>query len=140
MVSTELVLHAGFPLVALDLGTPPLRCGRGAEAHWLRLARAADEQRAALFVSSPHRVSSTAATAVLTVRGSRPIWRRNSFSSQLLDGLDGDFSLEKSRLPTKTGTASFRFTTVEGRLLAPPQTHQNKTGPISSPALAARGQ
>jgi hypothetical protein len=138
MISTELVLQAGFPLVALDLGTPPLRGGRGAEAHWLRLARAAEEQRAALFVSSPYRVSSTAATAVLAAQGVRPVWRRNDLAPQLLDGLDGQFSLKKSRLASKSGNTTFRFTTVEGRLLAPTRPQQKGPNLTFSPVFVAR--
>ena len=128
MISTELALQAGFPLVALDLGTPPVRGGRGAEAHWLRLARAADSQRAALFVSSPYRVSSTAATTVLAAEAVRPIWRHYGSAPRLLDGLGGHLMLHKSRLTSKTGTMAFRFTTTEGRLLAPSRLLRQQRG------------
>ena len=119
MISTELTLRAGFPLVTLDLGMPPVRGGRGAEAHWLRLARAADEQHAALFVSSPYRVSSTAATVVLAAEEARPIWHHNGLAPRLLDGLRGRLSLEKSRLASKNGSKTFCFLTTEGQLMTP---------------------
>ncbi len=41
LLATETILAAGLPLVALDLGLPPIPGGRGAEAGWLRLARTA---------------------------------------------------------------------------------------------------
>ena len=71
-----MLLASGFPLVALDLGLPPLRGGRGVEAAWLRLARAARAHDAALLVGSPYRVSGTAAAAVLKAAGGRAAWQR----------------------------------------------------------------
>jgi recA bacterial DNA recombination protein len=65
LAGAEILLGGGFPMVALDLGNPPVRGGRGTEAGWLRLARAARAHRAALLVASPYRVSGTAATIVL---------------------------------------------------------------------------
>ncbi|HET9209515.1 MAG TPA: hypothetical protein VFR03_03920, partial [Thermoanaerobaculia bacterium] len=41
LAAAEMLLDGGFPLVAVDLGMPPVRGGRGIEAAWLRLARAA---------------------------------------------------------------------------------------------------
>lgn len=137
LISTELVLQTGFPLVALDLGTPPVRGGRGAEAHWLRLARTAEERQAALFVSSPYRVSSTAATAVLTAEKGRPIWLRTGRSPRMLDGLDSRFLLKKSRLAAKSGDSTFRFTTVESKLFTSPRRQPETKIPDSGPAVAA---
>ena len=118
MISTELALHAGFDLVTLDLGTPPVPGGRGTEAGWVRLARAAAERQAALFISTPYRVSHTAATTVMAVNSLQPLWRRHGSSPWLLGGLLGHVHLEKSRLAAKNGTESFRFMTPEGRLLS----------------------
>lgn len=65
LAGAEILLGGGFPMVALDLGHPPVRGGRGTEAGWLRLARAARAHRAVLLIASPYRVSGTAATIVL---------------------------------------------------------------------------
>lgn len=70
----ELLLTTGFPLVVLDLGTPPVPGGRDKEASWLRLARAAQSHRGALLVSSPYRASGTAATAVVEFGRGRAAW------------------------------------------------------------------
>ncbi|HSN87281.1 MAG TPA: hypothetical protein VL025_11015, partial [Thermoanaerobaculia bacterium] len=73
--AAEMVLASGFPLVAVDLGTPPVRGGRGLEAAWLRLARAAKAHGAALLVSTPYRVSGTAAGVVLKAERARAAWQ-----------------------------------------------------------------
>src|SRR5260370_687387 len=71
----EILRGGGFPMVVLDLGTPPVRGGRGHEASWLRLARAAQAQGAALLVASPYRVSGTAAAVVLQAARGRARWQ-----------------------------------------------------------------
>jgi hypothetical protein len=99
LISTEMLLTTGFPLVILDLGHPPVPGGRGVEAFWLRLARAAEARDAALFVSSPYRVSGTAAAAVVKASATRPLWRGaeagHGYSSRLLMGLQSSLALEK---------------------------------------------
>lgn len=70
----EMVIGTGFSLVVLDLGTPPLPGGRGAEAAWLRLQRACIANRCALFVSAPYRASGTAAHAVLELHRGTGGW------------------------------------------------------------------
>ncbi|HVS62755.1 MAG TPA: hypothetical protein VMT85_04525 [Thermoanaerobaculia bacterium] len=95
----ELLLAAGFPLVVLDLGQPPVPGGRGVEASWLRLQRAAVTHRGALLVSTPYRASGTAAQAVLEVDGGRGGWLGHGAerSPQLLGGLAGHLVLRKAR-------------------------------------------
>jgi len=102
LIAAEILLEGGFPLVTVDFGMPPVRGGRGAEAGWLRLARQARERRAALLVSSPYRVSGTAAATVLTaVRGQTAWCRGNGLRKQgltpLLTGLQADLTREKHR-------------------------------------------
>lgn len=92
----EAVLDAGLPLVALDLGLPPIPGGRGVEAFWLRLARAAETQRTALLVSSPYRVCGTAARTVIETDGRRARWLGEGAAPRLLDGLDGRLHVAKS--------------------------------------------
>lgn len=74
LLAAEMVLQSGFPLVVLDLGSPPVPGGRGAEAAWIRLARDARDHRAALLVSSPYRATGTAAGRVLECRAAGAAW------------------------------------------------------------------
>ena len=78
LAAAEALLGAGFPLVALDLGEPPLRGGRGADPAWRRLARGAAAQENALLVAAPYRVSGTAAAVVVEARTVHPLWDRQS--------------------------------------------------------------
>ena len=100
LAAAEMALGTGFPLVALDLGQPPIPGGRGVEAVWLRLARAARAQGGALLVSSPYRVSGTAAAAVVAAQRPRAAWRSHGQGGHgpvLLTGLAGRLELEKHR-------------------------------------------
>ena len=96
LAAAEAVLHGGFPLLAVELGNPPLAGGRGVEAGWLRLARAAHTHGAALLVASPYRVSGTAAAAVVAAGRGRATWLSES-GAPLLTGLRARLALEKSR-------------------------------------------
>lgn len=95
--AAEMVLASGFPLVAVDLGTPPVRGGRGLEAAWLRLARAAKAHGAALLVSTPYRVSGTAAAVVLKAERARAAWQGEDGSLRLLGGASSRLLIEKCR-------------------------------------------
>ncbi len=95
LAAAEAVLTGGFPLVVVDLGAPPIPGGRGAEASWLRLARAAQAHGAALLVSSPYRVSGTAAHTVLAGGVARGLYA--GAAAPLLGGLAVRFAVEKSR-------------------------------------------
>ena len=97
LAAAEMVLASGFPLVVLDLGQPPVRGGRGVEAAWLRLARAARAQDAALLVASPYRVSGTAAGVVLKAEHARATWQGQGASPRLLAGCASRLVLEKRR-------------------------------------------
>lgn len=99
LACAEILLGGGFPLVALDLGSPPVRGGRGLEAAWVRLARAAQAHRAALLVASPYRVSGTAAAIVLQAARGRVLWRgaAGGGTPWLLDGLSCRLAVEKER-------------------------------------------
>ena len=96
-LAAELLLATGFPLVVLDLGSPPVPGGRGPEAIWLRLARAAQSRGAALLVASPYRASGTAAAAVLEAGRARPTWHGRGRSPRLLTGLRSRLTLIKRR-------------------------------------------
>lgn len=98
LAGAEILIGGGFPMVVLDLGNPPLRGGRGAEAGWLRLARAAQAQRTALLIASPYRVSGTAAAIVLQAARGRARWLGMSGRAPwLLDGLSCQVAIEKCR-------------------------------------------
>src|SRR3954470_19734544 len=97
LAAAEMLLDGGFPLVAVDLGMPPVRGGRGIEAAWLRLARAARAHDAALLVGSPYRVTGTAAAAVLQAGHGRAAWMGESGSPRLLTGFTARVELEKCR-------------------------------------------
>ncbi len=97
LAAAEMVLASGFPLVAVDLGMPPVRGGRGVEAAWLRLARAARAHNAALLVSTPYRVSGTAAGVVLKAERVRATWQGEEAAIRLLSGASAHLQLEKKR-------------------------------------------
>ena len=111
LAAAETLLQAGFPLVVLDLGSPPVPGGRGQEAAWTRLARAAEAQRAALLVSAPYRASGTAAATVLTTRAARTAWQGKGKEPRLLAGLRTTVTLQKSRLQNdEQRTCELRWT------------------------------
>ncbi|HTQ81089.1 MAG TPA: hypothetical protein VMM92_13905 [Thermoanaerobaculia bacterium] len=110
LAGAEMLLGSGFPLVVLDLGFPPIAGGRGAEAAWLRLARAARAQGAVLLIASPYRVSGTAAAAVLKVGKVHTAWMGSGDSPQFLDGLSSRLAVEKRRGTIPGQSASFELT------------------------------
>ncbi|HVR98487.1 MAG TPA: hypothetical protein VMW27_17870 [Thermoanaerobaculia bacterium] len=95
--AAEMLLGSGFPLVVLDLGLPPVRGGRGVEAVWLRLARAAQAHGSALLIGTPYRVTGTAASVVLKAGRARPAWQGGDASPWLLGGLASRIEIEKYR-------------------------------------------
>ena len=113
LASAETLLAGGFPLVAIDLGTPPVPGGRGAEASWLRLARAALSHEAVVFVASPYRVSGTAATGVVKASRGRALWTDRRRTPQLLSGLSSKLDLEKLRGYCGSASSTLHLTTYE---------------------------
>jgi hypothetical protein len=123
LAAAEILLEGGFPVVVVDLGPPPVTGGRGVEAGWLRLARQAQERRAALLVASPYRVSGTAAATVLTVDRERTVWCRGDRPcdvprpgprlAPLLAGLHTDLTRDKHRgaAPGMQGALAFHAAT-----------------------------
>jgi hypothetical protein len=97
LISAEVLLAGGFPLVVVDLGDPPVPGGRGVEASWLRLAKAAKSHQAALLVSSPYRVSGTAAAGVVQADHGRALWSGDAPGPRLLVGLSSRLTLQKMR-------------------------------------------
>ncbi len=95
--AAEILLSSRFPLVVLDLGVPPVPGGRGADASWLRLARAARRDDGALLVSSPYRVTGTAAGEILDLAQGTFRWRSTDSSPVLPAGLTVHAERSKSR-------------------------------------------
>ncbi len=150
LAAAEMLLGSGFPLVVLDLGNPPVRGGRGAEAAWLRLARAAQAQGAALLVASPYRVSGTAAAMVLQAARGRARWHgwqgwqgTSGASPWLLDGLSCRMTLEKCRgrlLPTGSLRLQLQMSPIaltDPAATADPAASATTADPAASATLAA---
>ena len=118
LIGAEMSLNAGFPLVILDLGNPPVPGGRGGEASWLRLARAAAAHEAALLVSTPYRASGTAAGTVLETAAERILWQGRGRSPRLLAGLYPRLCLHKLDGRPVHRTGDLRLTTQAGLIEA----------------------
>lgn len=94
LAAAEMLLATGFSLVAVELGLPPLR-GAAPEAAWVRLARAAESEQAALVLSTPYRVSGFAAGAVVRMEEGRPVWVGGRGAPHLLVGAGSRLFLER---------------------------------------------
>ena len=117
LAAAEIALAGAFPLVVLELGGAPLRASsapggrngarRGSDEHaWLRLARAARHHRGALLVSTPYRITGTAAAEVLALSRRRGVWLGSGDAPRLLLGVDSRLQREKSRRATHGSTQS----------------------------------
>lgn len=132
LAAAELAVGAGFPLVALDLGNPPLPGGRGAESFWLRLARAARDHGSALLVGSPYRVSGTAAAAVLKAERGHAAWQGSGAAPRLLAGVASRLVLEKHRGRQPGLAEGFALAVGDAPIPATP-------APLPEPARARKG-
>lgn len=110
LAATEAVLVGGFALVVTDLGLPPVPGGRGSDAQWLRLARAARTAGSTLVVSTPSRRCGVAVGAAVVIERARARWRGRSGGPGgppggplLLDGIDLRLGLERDRHPVVSG-------------------------------------
>ncbi len=93
LLATESLLAGGFPLVVVELGLPPVAGGRGVEAHWLRLARAARAAGALAVVSAPYRVAGFAAPLAFELSAPRLLWHGSGLEPRLLVGVDARLAL-----------------------------------------------
>jgi hypothetical protein len=93
LLATESLLAGGFPFVVIELGLPPVAGGRGVEAYWLRLARAARDANALAVVSAPYRVAGFAAPLVLELSAPRALWHGSGLEPRLLGGVDARLAL-----------------------------------------------
>jgi recA bacterial DNA recombination protein len=109
VASAEMLLGAGFPLVVVDLGVPPVRGRYVPDAAWVRLTRAARDRRAALLLLSPYRVSGIVAQAAVAADGSRAIWRGAGKSPRLLEGIASRLTLQKDARRTELSAVSYQL-------------------------------
>jgi len=113
LASAEMLLAAGFPLVVADLGLAPRHARFVPDAAWLRLARSAQAQDAALLLLTPYRLSGVVAEAVLAAEGACPVWQGSGRTPRLLTGISSRLSLEK-HLRVRPGlTAPLSFSVPE---------------------------
>lgn len=96
LAAAELLVATGFPLVAIDLGLPPVK-GRAPLAAWLRLARRTAEYRTATLVGAPYRVSGCAARTVVVAGKTRGRWSGRPGDVRTLEGLRSRLELRKHR-------------------------------------------
>ncbi|HEY6065124.1 MAG TPA: hypothetical protein VIY96_03155 [Thermoanaerobaculia bacterium] len=118
LAAAEMLLATGFPFVAVELGLPPLK-GAAPEAAWVRLARAAESEHAALVLSTPYRVSGFAAGAVVRMDEGRPVWEGGGIGPHLLVGKTARLFLERELSGSARGGESLRLN-VSGALLPLP--------------------
>jgi hypothetical protein len=111
LAAAELLVSTGFPLVAVDLGLPPVR-GRAAPAAWLRLARGSVAHRAVVLVGSPYHLSGCAAAAVVTAGGGRSSWSGALGTQRLLRGLTARLEVVRwrGRRPHESEATAFTVT------------------------------
>jgi hypothetical protein len=107
VAAAEMLIAAGFQLVVLDAGLPPLR-GRVADAAWVRLARAAEAHGCALLVSTPYPLTGTTSEAMLRAERARARWRGG-----LLTGIETTLRLEKHRRKRAGESARVEFRMAE---------------------------
>lgn len=118
---TEMLVTAGFRLVVLDLGLPPVR-GRAPLAAWLRLARACQERDTTVLISSPSRLSGCAPAIVIRAATGRGLWLRAALAPPLLEKLTVHWSTLRHRGQHPDHGVAATFTTPEavfGRIADP---------------------
>jgi hypothetical protein len=110
LAAAEAALSAGFALVVVDLGPPPLsRAGVPATA-WPRLARQVRARGAAFLLCAPWPVGGSSVQAAVSARRARSLWEGSGAAPRLLSGIAASFLLEKIRgsSPGRSETARLR--------------------------------
>jgi len=121
VMSAELLVATGFPLVVIDLGMR-LRGKKVADATWIRLARSAESHGTAILVSSPWPVCGTAAAAAVRIDRAKPIWLGEGKTPRLLGDLESQMSLVRMRehgFGTSEGTSAAWQMRVADRITIP---------------------
>jgi hypothetical protein len=108
VAAAEMIGSAGFQLVVIDAGFPPLRGRRIPDASWIRLARMAEAHGTALLVSTPYALTGTASEVVLAAHRGRARWFGGGKSPRVLAGMEMSVRIEKHR-HMRTGRAVSLF-------------------------------
>jgi hypothetical protein len=95
-----LVSAGGFGLLAVDLGSQPLRAPTAA---WQRLQRAAEKHRTALLVSAPSSVAGFLATVSVALERPKPFFVQEG--PPLFVGLDVQAAVTRFRRAAETGAS-----------------------------------
>lgn len=96
LAAAELLVATGFPLIAIDLGMPPVK-GRAPLASWIRLVRRAAEYGAVALLGSPYRISGCAANTVVVANNTRGRWSGRPGDVRTLEGSSSLLQLAKHR-------------------------------------------
>ena len=139
LMATEAVVACGMPLVALDLGVPPVPGGRGSEAFWLRLVRAAEKHRTAIFVASPYRVTGTTAHQVLELGERRARWTGTELDPRLLTGLGSHLRLTRAPGHVDAAPRALDLTLPSAVAADPPPAPQSATKKVHAEKTARSG-
>jgi hypothetical protein len=139
VATAEMLLSAGFPLVVVDLGIPPVRGRFVPDAAWVRLTRAARDRRAALLLLSPYRVSGIAAGAAVAADGARASWRGAGKSPRLLEGIASRLILQKDARTREgeAGTVRLSIVALQGGDKPRPYDADRRGGPCGRPVEPA---
>ena len=98
VMAAEMLVATGFQLVVVDAGVHPMRGKRRApDAAWVRLARAAEAQGAAMLVSTPFPLTGTTSEGVVRAEFTRAKWLGSGRSPRLLAGFESRFILDRHR-------------------------------------------
>jgi hypothetical protein len=138
VASAEMTLSAGFPLVVLDLGMPPLRGRFVPDAAWVRLERATRQRHAMLLLLAPYRISGVAADAVVSADAMRPVWRGAATpgTPKLLAGVASRLTLQKDAR-ARSGIAEQMGLRVDATLSIPSLPTSGREGLFPSLPLVA---
>jgi hypothetical protein len=116
LLSTEMVLATGFPVVVLDLGNWRVSFKQFPEAAWMRLARATSEQKAILLVVTLHPLQSVSADVIVRTEGAQPCWVGTGWP-RALSGLTVHVSVRRRKggHHNQAGTLTFKAREALGR-------------------------
>jgi hypothetical protein len=120
VMSLEMIAATGFQLVVLDAGLHPIRGRRVPDAAWVRLARTAEAQGAAMLVSTPYPLTGTASEAVIFAERTRTQWLGRGASPRVLAGLTTVLRLEKHRHRKPGAHATLTLLAEEAAMPAAP--------------------
>jgi hypothetical protein len=114
--AAEMLVHAGFSLVTLDFGLPPVH-GRAPLAAWLRLARSCSDHDAIVVIGAPYRLSGCAADIVIDASWGRGRWLGAIGAPRLLEGIHSKLELAKRRGHRPQTSALINLVTPETNVI-----------------------